>query len=370
MHAPLINLLVSSPYGDVPADADKLHLPMECDPLRTSYKVYFQAIRDFLEKDEFSLILRAAGKKCGEEVELSDLSEIIVRTEKHGSLCHPASVELVLKEKKMKFGLNVAVTETGRMWLKEEFMVISEINVKFNLPYLPRVYCFEEQNSISFLLEEWFEGYHEFHLSMTEDGTQGIKLWEYGKGYKFLAPEQSFEIYRQASKILTLYYDINDFSQIFPWHHSAGDFIAKVDDEGVDLHLTTARRYEPYMVFRDEEGINPVLALFFFLLNLTVRMRLDKLDGVGETVWADDFALGATLKGFREALGAKTDLKGYFDSADAFSTMLKSFSIEDLKAAYHPLVDVYQGTADYSVITANLDGHVRALHATLQDFPL
>lgn len=373
MRSPLIKFLVSSPYGDVPVDKDKLHLPLECDPLRTPYKVYFQSIGDFLEKDEFEPVLRAAAEKCGQGVRLNDISEIAVRTEKHGTLYHPASLELILKETRIKFALNVAFSDTGRTWLKKEFSVVRGINAKFGLPYLPKVYFFDEQNSVSFLLEEWFEGYHEFHLSLTEDGKQRINLWEYGEGYRDLSTEQSFEIYRQASKILTLYYGIDDFSQIYPWHHAAGDFVARLENDLIDLRLTTARQYEPYMVFQENEGLNPVLALFFFLLNLSLKMRLDKLDGVGDTAWAEDFCVDATLKGFHEALrmrNEKNDLKNYFDSEVEFFNLLKSFGTEDLKAACHSLIDLYAGTADYPVIIANLDRHIEALHTTLQGFPL
>ncbi len=362
MDKPLIRFLVSSPLGDVPVDADRLDLPLECDPLKTSYRSYFHAIEDFLKGDAYTGIIKATSEKLGSNVTVQDLNEIVVRTEKHGSLYHPASVEVILNGSKVKFGLNVAVSDTGREWLKKEFDAVRKINSKFGLPYLPSVYYFDERESIAFLLEEWFEGYHEFHLSVAEDGKHRIKLWEYGKGDRFLSKKQSFEIYRQVSKILTLYYDINDFSQIFPWHHAAGDFIARIEADKVDLRLTTARQYEPYMVFQDNDGLNPILALFFFFLNLTIKMRLDKLDGVGDTVWAEDFCIDATLKGFFEALRMKDHLS---EGGADFLDLLKSFGTEDLKAAYQSLVDTYSGTADYPVIVANLDEHITALQTTL-----
>lgn len=370
MQSPLIRFLVSSPYGDVPVDTDRLDLPLECDPLKTSYRAYFQSIRNFLEEGKCRRILEAMAERNGHEYNLKDVKEIIVRTEKHGALYHPASVELILNGSKMKFGLNVAVSETGREWLKREFDVISRINSKFALSYLPAVYSFDENGSASFLLEEWFEGYHEFHLTLREDGKHCVKLWEYGKGNRYLSDEESFQVYRQISKILTLYYDINDFSQIFPWHHAAGDFILSMEDDGIDVRLTTARQYEPYMVFQEKEGLNPVLALVFFFLNLTIKMRLDKLDGVGDTVWAEDSCLDATVKGFYEALRTKDALKADFDSGEGFFDLLKSFGTEDLNAACQPLIDLYSGSADHAVIIANLDRHVSVLRTTLQNFPL
>jgi len=366
MTRPLIRYLVSSPYGDVPVEEDKLDLPLECDPLKTPYKVYFQSIENFLEQDAFNPLRKAASERCGGGVHIN---EIIIRAEKHGALYHPASLELVLEDRRVKFGLNVAVSKTGRSWLKKEFSVMQNINTKYKLPYLPEVYFFGERENISFLLEEWFAEYHEFHISVAETGEQLIKLWEFGSGYKYLTREQSFEIYRQISEILTLYYDMDDFCQIYPWHHAAGDFIARVDANGIDVRLTTARQYDPYMVFQEKEQINPVFALFYFLLNLTIKMRLDKLDGVDDTLWAEDFCLEASVKGFLDGLKLKEELKHYFSSEDEFFDLLKSFSPEDLKIAHGPLIDLYRGTADYQVITANFDRHVKTLYATLQTFP-
>jgi|GEM_PF-139175 len=416
MHTPLIRYLVSSPYGDIPVDNDKWDLPLEGDLLKTPYRVYFQSIKNFLVSGAHTQLLSAAKKNLGREIHSEEINEIIIRAEKHGALYHPASLELILEECSLKLGLNIAVSETGRNWLKKEFLVIQNINTKCKLPYLPEVYFFDEQETMSFLLEEWFEGYHEFHLSLTESGKQCIKLWEFGKGYKYLSTEQSFEIYRQASKILTLYYDINDFSQLYPWHHAAGDFIVRIGDknnspspnpshqgrgnkreifyrkrghsalipsplagegkgegyfqEKIDVRLTTARQYEPYMTFQDKESINPIIALFYFLLNLTIKMRLDKLDGVGNTVWAGDFCLEATIKGFLDGLKLKEEFKNYFGSEKEFFNILKSFHSEDLKTAHSPLIDLYNLTGDYPVITANLNSHVEAFHAILQNCPL
>lgn len=369
MHEPLITYLVSSPFGDIPVAEDTLHLPLECDPFKTPYRAYFESIKNFLGHDSCRPLLEAAGKRYGKVISTDELSEIIIRAEKHGALYHPASIELILKKKRVRFGLNVAVTVTGRDLLKKEFEVIQKISRKWNFPYLPEVFLFSEQESMSFLLESWFEGYHEFHLSRTERGEQLMKLWEFGKGERYLSPEQSAEVYRQASKILTLYYDLNDFSQIYPWHHAAGDFIAKAEGSSIDIRLTTARQYDPYMVFQQTDQLNPVIALFYFLLNLTVRMRLDKLDGVGDTVWADDYCLEASIKGFLEGLRSKEEFKHYFKSEKEFLSILQTFSQEDFRAAYSPLIDIYRGTADYPVIQGNLDRHMNMLCSILRNSP-
>jgi hypothetical protein len=419
---PSLRYLISSPYGDITADESKWDLPLEGDEFKTTYRLYFHSIKDFLSRDEFKPFLSTISKELGREVQFKDIFEIIIRTEKHGVLYHPASVELILKDSRLKFGLNVAVSDIGRHWLKEEFGVLHKLHAKFALPYLPKVYGYGELNAMSFLLEEWFEGYHEFHISRDEDGTQRLKLWDFDKGYKYLTSEQSFEIYKKASQILTLYYDLEDFSQIFPWHHAAGDFVVRIEDEknppespppppwkmenppfppllkggegglfikgglerdfkermggfsdkGIDVRLTTARKYEPFIGFVDSNALNPILALCYFFLNLTMKMRLDKLDGLGEVVWADDTCIESTLMGFFEAMQTKGNLKPYLNltKTEDFLSLLKSFTQEELKTIIISLIDQYRDTSDYPVIMSNIDKHIDNLSITLQNLPL
>jgi hypothetical protein len=381
MHKPLIRYLVSSPYGDLSVDKDKLDFPLECDPLKTPYRIYFDSIRDFVSREEFKPLLNAANQKLKRYILLKEIDEIIIRAEKHGALSHPASIELILKEEKVKFGLNVAVTDTGRDWLQKEFSVLKNLQEKYDLPYLPNAFLLDNLSSISFLLEEWFEGYHEFHIAIDEEGRKRLKLWEFGNGYKYLSYEQSFEIYKQASKILTLYYDLKDFYQIYPWHHAAGDFVVRMGDENkegkgkgyfqdkIDLRLTTARRYDPLMNF-DKDTVNPLFALFYFFLNLSIKMQMDKMGGLGEVVWAEDGCEEAMVEGFFEALKLKESTDNYPELVNEFISLLKSFNAEELKISAQPLLDLFSGTGDFPAIKTNLDSHVKKLCATLQNLPL
>jgi len=370
MSKPFIRYLVSSPHGDIPADESKWDLPLEGDELRTPYRIYFHTIRDFLSKDEFKPLLSSISQQRGKEIRLNEVDEIVIRTEKHGLLYHPASIELILKGDNLKLGLNVAITDTGRHWLKVEWDVLQKLHTKYDYPYLPKAHMFSDFYRMSFLLEDWFEGYHEFHISKEQDGTHRLKLWDFQDGYKYPSPEQSFDIYRQASKILTLYYDPDDFSEIFPWHHAAGDFVVKVMDETIDVRLTTARRYEPFIGFADQNTLNPLLSLCYYLLNLTIRMRLDKLDGLGEIVWIEDRCVEATLRGFFDALTLKGDVTNSIGNTEGFLTLLLSFSVNDLKTLVNPLLEQYKGTGDFSAVIPNLDKHIEELYVTLQNLPL
>jgi hypothetical protein len=366
MHKPIIRFLVSSPDGDIQADRGKWHLPLERDPAKISYRQYFHAIEDFLSFDNFSSLLKSINQIVAQHTSRAAIKEIIIRSEKHGTLYHPASIEVLLHDGNIKFGLNVATTDVGKQWLKQEFSVLRLLHEKYNLPYLPNAYLLEEKNHLVFVLEDWFEGYHEFHLSQTTDGKQILQIWDFGRGYKNLTPEQAYEIYRQSSLIMTSYYDVSDYSQIYPWHHGGGDFIASVGKDNVSVRLTTARRYDPGIIFQDTANVNASVALTYFLLNLTLKMRLDRLDGVGEVVWADDSSVLPTLQGFFEGLQSKEACKklGY-----DILNVLQSFSPDEMKQTFSPLIDMYEGTEDHPVIIKYLDRHIDVLTATLQNFP-
>src|SRR3972149_9951801 len=185
MSKPYIRYLVSSPHGDIPADESKWDFPLEGDELKTPYSMYFHSIHDFIFKNECKPFLSSISRKIGKEMNLKDINEIIIRTEKHGLLYHPASVEIILREGSAKFGLNVAVSDEGKQWLEEECHVLKKLHAKFTLPYLPKVYHYGEFNDMFFLLEDWFEGYHEFHISKDQYGNHRLRLWDFCHGYKY-----------------------------------------------------------------------------------------------------------------------------------------------------------------------------------------
>ncbi|MEW6584326.1 MAG: hypothetical protein AB1442_01805 [Nitrospirota bacterium] len=368
MNKPYIRYLVASPAGDIPVDNDKLDFPLEADPLKTPYRDYFRSIDDFLLCGDCSSLLWALNDHAEKNADIDEIKEIVVRTEKHGALYHPASVEVVLGDRNPKFALNVAVTDTGKDSLKREFTLLQALREKFSLPYIPKPYCMVEANSAVFLLEEWFEGYHEFHIADAGDGMQRLKLWEYGKGDRFLSARESFEVYRQASRILTLYYDWENFRVVYPWHHAAGDFVAGIKGQNIDVRLTTVRGYEPFMGFDKEETVNPVLALFYFFLHLSVQMRLDKLDGVGDIVWAEDLCVDATLEGFFQGLEGKKDFEAAFGSPAAFLKLMRSFGKGDLRKTFAPIIEQFNPMKDLPVVERNLEAHISGLYATLQTF--
>ncbi len=382
-----IHYLFSSPEGDIaltPDDLAKpfLTTPTEAHPFLTLGD-YFNSIETFLLKDPAKPLLSILKDRLNKQTNIDSILEILIRSEKHGALYHPASVEVLVEGKQLKMAVSTAVSEKGQLWLAREYEILKHLNRSYKLPYLPNVYTKGEveyeggnnkHETLVMILAEWFEGYHEWHLSIDEkDRFQKVCIWDHENGNRYASEKEAFEIFRQTSKILTLYYDTNSFNQIYPWHHAAGDFIVGTRNNRIDVRLTTARRYESIMDSFSDDTVNPVIAIIYFFLNLTIRIQLDKLEGVGETVWAGDFSAGAATAGFFEALMIM-EAEGRYDlgKVEDLLSLLQSFSEEELEGLFQSLLILYQedDPEDISVIQKNLGRHISLLYQTLREFHL
>jgi hypothetical protein len=226
-------------------------------------------------------------------------------------------------------------------------------------------------------LGEWFEGYHEFHISRDPlDDIFKIVVWDAEHGNFFLKTDQTRQLYRQAVKILTSYFNLTTFEYISSWHHAAGDFVVKCEDEKVDVKLITVRQYGP--MFAGDSRIEPdgpdavmvLEALLVFFFNLAIRMRLDRLDGVGDIVWADKIALDPTIQGFLEALASKPP-------SSLLAEPLVELVGQHLLACSHPdLLDLnsaivqkmHPRAPDVMVIKKHLEQHTNELYDAIQHY--
>ena len=382
----VIKYFFSAPKGDIPVCPDDLQRPFlispgESHPFLTLGK-YFEAIKDFILRDHGRPLTAVLCEQLRTDIGPDSINKILIRTEKHGALYHLASVEVFSAGLFLKLCVSTAVSKNGKAWLRHEFDLLKFLKSTFTLPYLPmpyfegdaKFYSDQGNESMSMFLTEWFENYHEWHLSMDEKGEkQGICIWDLRKGHWFASNKEAFEIFRQASKILTLYYDIRNFNQIYPWHHAAGDFIVRNKDGVVDVKLTTARKYEPIMLFSPEDTIDPVVALTYFFLNLSIRMRLDRLDGVAARAWACGFSVNALILGFFEGLRIM-EAEGRYGLGQVrdLLSLFKGFDQEELAGLFYPLLDMYakEDPGDFSVIQANLGSHAQELYEVIQGFSL
>jgi len=340
-----------------------------------SYGDYFSAARDFLHKNEFQLLTDTLSKRANRQVKLKEIEEIQIHLEKHGAFYHPSRIETVVEGLKIPLVLNVALSKTGRDGVRKEFEILKTLNTRFGCNYLPEVYgqgdiYTKNDFKVGMFLGEWFEGYNEFHISFDDsDKKNTILVWDPVHGTLCLTSEQTRQLYRRAALILTRYYDLETFEQILPWSHGAGDFVLKLVERRIELRLISARGYISLLNNKDRDPRSILEALLVFLLNLTLWMRLDRVDGIGDVVWSDDFAVEETLNGFFQGLALKPPLPLFADPLDVcFKGYLSFMTEQELYDLAETIVNLYNpGSPDVTVMKKNLKAHIRILCAVKND---
>jgi hypothetical protein len=347
-----IEYCFASPDGDIALGPDDLQQPFLVAPgKKHSFLTlgdYFSCIERFVCRDNGQLLSRILYEHYPDCMPFNRLRKVTITSEKHGACYHIARLTLQAESASRTLAVTAAVTKNSRQSLEREFMQIGGLNEKYNLPFLPQVYCQGHEScktpagtaTISFVLGQWFSGFHEWHLSHDNaDNGQKIVLWDTQTGNRFLPDSTTRALIRQAATMLTLYYDCRTFQQITAWHHAAGDFIVRDKGDGLDVRLITVRGYEPLPGFSPDEGTGIEIPLVVFFLNLTMRMRLDRLNGVGELAWLKKFVVDETVSGFLEAL-AIHEKEGRLANgfADDFQTLLKTFQPQDFLDLYPQLV--------------------------------
>jgi hypothetical protein len=337
----------------------------------------FLAARDFLEKDRYAVIAQAVSQHLHRPIPFKEIDEVRIILDKHGAFYHPAKIEAVLEDVQISFVLNIAVAEIGKECAQREYRILEMLNADASYSFIPDVYAQgsviteRDQDETRMFLAEWFEGFHEFHLSRDPlDGTVKIIVWDNDRGNFFLTNHQTMQLYREAAKILTYYYNIETFEQIFSWHHAAGDFVLKCCNEDVEVKLVTVRQYGSMFkknIHAEHRRPNAEMileALMVFFMNTAIKMRIDRLDGVGEMAWADKIALMGILKGFFEGLALKPTLNGFEAPLhDCFLQHLLACSAADFSDMNHAIVRGYPSQAsEVPVISRHLARHIEDLY--------
>ena len=382
----MVLYLFSSPEGDISLEAKDLSRPFLLTPEKAHPHLtlgnYFDAMKAFVLENRGELLQRVLKDNWHKDWCLDDIEKIKIRSEKHGILYHLASVEVFLKETRVKFTLSTAVSNAGMECLVREHDILDRLNRTFQFSFLPEIYGIQEMacptdqgttEKMVTLSAQWFEDYHEWHVAMDPvEGRQKIKIWDMKRGHRYASDREASRIIEESSKILALYYDYEDFSRIGSWHHAAGDFIVNTQGDGrLNVRLTTVRKYEPLMESFQEEDINPMIAMIYFFLDTTINMRLDRLDGVGETVWLDDFAVTAVIKGFFQGLRERETMGNVDSGAQAADllSLLKSLDRPELERIIEPLMDHYATQdPDEMAFTTHMGNHFRVLRQALRDF--
>ncbi len=334
--------------------------------LSVTYGDYFEAAGKFIIKNNYKVILKALSY-MNEFIRLEQVNEIKISLEKHGPFYHPSKIEVFTENSVIPFVLNVAVSKIGIECIHNEFSTLKKLNFEFSNSFIPAVYGYDDfigrdNIQIGMFLGEWFEGYSEFHISKDpSDGKEKILIWDNSNGSFFVSEDTAIEIYRQAAMIMTCFYNVHTFEQIFPWHHAAGDFVVKQTGNSLDVKLITARQYsslfETKVQTKDQDLVFE--GLLMFLLILSIRMRLDRIDGTGDIVWADDLSVEGTIKGFWEGMIIKSRSKVItYNFIDEFRVYFQSRSENELLDLSKAIIGSFnQSAPDIPVIDRNLAKH-------------
>jgi len=338
---------------------------------------FFKAATAFIQQDNYRGLGKGFEFYTGKQLSRPDILFIEISIEKHGALYHPARVSVQVKgEDLLFFVLNTAVSEPGLSVLHNEVAALERLAVEVPEVVLPRVFAAGRmsfgEGEAAFFISQWFEGFLEFHIAGATD-KRHLELWESdGRVVAVHAPHY-FEIYEHAAEILTRLYNLETFEQVFPWHHAAGDFVAKPVNGGFQLCLISVRNYDSMIGIAGDSGeldmeeINR--AQLFFFLNLSLRMRLDRIGGTKEFCMVDPGVVPHIVAGFFRGLGLKRfgAMTGC-DLCQSFMDYIKAFDSHDLLGLLGMMVRSYNPEApEISLVQRELAAHAELLMLELRE---
>jgi hypothetical protein len=332
---------------------------------RTTYGDYFLAVARFCASDGWALVRQAAAYKTARPIEEAELQDIMIFLEKHGAFYHPARLQIKIADQLISLAVNVAVSSDGRRTLPYEVKALHRLSEQRPFGWLPRVYG-SQTAEIPMFLGDWFDGFHEFHLTRPADGESAIVVWDGSDAPTLLSKNQAADLYRQAAMILAACYDPLTTRQIFPWHHAAGDFVVRMDGNGVEVRLISARGYRPLTEPAGEADSEQAVleALTIFLIHLSLRMRLDRIDGVGPVAWAADACLAPMIEGFFQGLDLAARISGFPEAfPDLFRRYIAVRDKTDWLAMARRLTDAVfdRRTEERLIVDTHFDRHMQDL---------
>jgi hypothetical protein len=309
---------------------------------RITYGDYFSAAREFIEQDHASVLCRAVSRLAGRRVELADVARVEVFLVKHGAFYHPARIRANVCDRWWSLVLNVAVSASGRAILEREFENLERLNQEMTAPYWPQVFGRGSGRTpagrrLPMFLGQWLDGFHEFHLSARagHDPARMI-VWDEASDNSELTPFQVRELLRQAALILAYAYNPLTLEAILDWHHAAGDFVVNLAGVDLSVRLISVRRYAP-MAELDQPDVAAILdALLVYLVDISLRLRIDRSDGIGHSVCHPVDAVSAICLGFFQGLQSGASRR---DLPEDFVQMVRQFCALHDKKALLPIVD-------------------------------
>jgi hypothetical protein len=338
--------------------------PGETSESPASLGDYFTVARWFLSDHDFDVVRTSGRDITGCAVTTADLAGFSVYLVKHGTFYHPSRVDVRLHNgTSWSLALNLAVSPAGLACVDREYEALKHLSPVSSA--LPTVYDrghFTTDGGVdaAVFAARWLDDYHEFHLTRDE-GVQQVVVWDEANGHYFLTPDERGQLYRQAAAILTRCYNPQTGEQIQPWHHAAGDFVVKGRGEALDVRLITVRQYTSLFEDMPDDPDAVIEAALIFFINLSIRMRLDREDGIRDILWAEASCLGPMIDGFLAGLGTRD-----VELADCFTDFALETPEAEWMATAGMLIGSYHpDSADLPVIRTHLIEHIHQVRTAL-----
>lgn len=367
---PTIRCFVNTGSRPVPLDSGSEGAAMGREKLPgetgMTYGQYLGLVAGLLSRNSFQILEELLKKQPKPSPKLEASSSIELIAEKHGALYSVSRLRVKFGEDIRQFAVNCAFSPQQQAFLQVEVDLLSQLGARFHLPYIPTPFIAAQTPGLMLFIAQWFENHHEFHLSAADSGAPAIKIWNDTGERKVIEIPKIAELYARAAQILTSYLDVDSFSQIYPWHHAAGDFIIDDTQTPASLRLVTVRGYRS-LLSEDFDWSNKLLGALHFLINLCIRMRIDRLDGVGELAWAGANCLPGVVRGFREAWeNLRTD--STLPGAEEIFSLFRALSTEERLAFAEAVSQDGMIEADESeFLLARLPACMAELAKTLED---
>ena len=383
LSSPDFCLMYSAPDGkDRVFDSSELQqtIPLTNDELlpfkktnEVTYRAYMEVIQTFVLKN-LSEIQKLVSGKSGRSDKISSIDLV---AEKRGADYFPASVRVHVKNEEHWFVANVALTERGLSRIAKDFFLLKELGPIDESSFLPEVFFMSQAHDSessgieipnSIFLAEWFRGYHEFHVSGPKSASTDVfTLWDTDNGYEKFKLPVALLLIEKVSYILSCFFDFENFREIYPWHLAAGDFIARLRPEP-DVKLITVRQYQSRIAFSEDSDKSVNQALIFFFANLSVRSRLDRIDGTGELVWLSRQFVKPVMNGFLKALATKKLKEDTGDSfVNEFIETMRRLTVQEWAGIFAATLESYnQKASDFTIVESNLVDHIFDVYQNCQ----
>ncbi|MDJ0783098.1 MAG: hypothetical protein QNJ22_14070 [Desulfosarcinaceae bacterium] len=348
---------------------------------------YFSALHQALSRDHCAPLREAVRALTGAPEASARIDHVEIRLLKHGHFYHPAWVAVKADGRRHQLALNVALTPDGIDLLPQETAALKTLAAQGDDLGLPQVLvegaCRPADGPDPVLpaqvgqwfLCPWFDGFHEFHLTRAPSGPLVVAVWDGSVSPHRLDATQTADLLTAAAARLATAVDPHTLAHIFPWHHAAGDFVVRLDSAGSpEVRLITARDYQPLLPPPESE-IDPdtaierlLYALLLLVIQAALRLRVDRLDGVGEIVLYPTTMVAPICRGLLTGLIRMRRRWRLPAQLDAVVTdYLRTPSLAELSALNQELQGGFApGSPERRTCAAILEPHVEALYHELQ----